>query len=170
MTHVNKMLAAMTVLGAVALAPLAMAQSASASGTRDASFVTKASAAGMTEVQASQLADAHAKSPDIKTFATTMITDHTKAGDQLKALAQKDGFTPSDAPTAMQQKAITHLSSLNGAAFDKAYAAMMLKDHNEAVALFKGESASGSNADLKSFATDTLPTLEHHLAMAKKLK
>jgi putative membrane protein len=147
-----------------------MAQDTPAVGARDAGFVTKASAAGMTEVQASQLADAHAKSPNIKTFATTMITDHTKAGDQLAALAQKDGFKPSDAPTSMQQKAIEHLSSLNGAAFDKAYAAMMLKDHNEAVALFKGESASGSNTDLKSFATDTLPTLEHHLAMAKKLK
>jgi putative membrane protein len=162
------MIAAMAMLGAMALFPLAMAQATS--GTHDASFVTKASAAGMTEVQASQLADAHAKSADIKSFAATMITDHTKAGDQLKALAQKDGFTPSDAPTAMQQKAITRISTLNGAAFDKAYAAMMLRDHNEAVALFKGESVSGSNPDLKSFASDTLPTLEHHLAMAKKLK
>jgi putative membrane protein len=162
------MFAGLAMLGAVALMPAAMAQAAKSA--HDTSFVTKASAAGMTEVQASQLADAHAKSADIKSFASTMITDHTKAGDQLKALADKDGFTPSDGPNVMQQKAITKLGTLNGAAFDKAYAAMMLKDHNEAVALFKSEAASGSNSDLKSFASATLPTLEHHLAMAKKLK
>lgn len=167
MTYANRTLAVIAALGALVLAPLAMAKHA-ANG--DASFVTKASAAGMTEVQASQLADAHAQSADIKSFASTMITDHTKAGDELKAVAQKNNFTPSDGPNAMQQKAITHLSTLNGAAFDKAYAAMMLKDHNEAVALFKHESADGANNDLKSFASDTLPTLEHHLKMAKKLK
>ncbi|WP_158885462.1 DUF4142 domain-containing protein [Rhodanobacter sp. L36] len=168
MTIAKRTLIATALLTTMAVAPWAMAKGMA--GTHDANFVTKASAAGMTEVQASQLADAHAQSADIKSFASTMVTDHTKAGDELKAIAQKDGFTPSDAPTAMQQKAITHLSTLNGAAFDKAYSAMMLKDHNEAVTLFKGESASGANADLKSFAGNTLPTLEHHLAMAKKLK
>jgi putative membrane protein len=167
MMHAKKLLAAMVVVGAISVAPLALAKHA---GMSDASFVTKASAAGMTEVQASQLADAHAQSADIKSFASTMITDHTKAGDELKAAAQKNNFTPSDGPNAMQQKAITHLATLNGAAFDKAYAAMMLKDHNEAVALFKGEAAHGQNSDLKSFAGETLPTLEHHLEMAKQLK
>jgi putative membrane protein len=62
------------------------------------------------------------------------------------------------------------LGTLNGAAFDKAYATMMVKDHHEAVALFKQESASGKNADFKAFAGATLPTLQEHLSMAEKLK
>jgi len=45
----------------------------------------------------------------------------------------------------------------------------MVKDHEEAVALFEKESKSGSDADLKSFAGKTLPTLQDHLKMAKAL-
>jgi putative membrane protein len=168
MTHSKITFITIALISAMALAPMAIAQRNA--GGHDETFVKKASAGGMTEVQASQLADTHSKSPDIKSFASTMVSDHSKANEQLKALAMKDGLTPSDGPNAMQQKAITRLSSLNGMAFDKAYKAMMLKDHNETIALFKSESGTGSSADLKSFASDTLPTLEHHLAMAKELK
>lgn len=168
----RKYLGTMAVLGTLALSPLAMAQTdagAAAPSKQDTAFVAKASAGGMTEVQASKLADSHAQSAAVKTFAATMVTDHTKAGDALAAVAQKDGFTPSASPMPMQHKALAKLETLNGAAFDKAYSSMMLKDHNETIALFKKESMSGKNGDLKSFASQTLPTLKEHLAMAKKL-
>lgn len=161
----------MALLGALAVGALTVTQSAAAAtpSQQDSAFVKKASAAGMTEVQASKLADSRSQSADIKSFAATMVTDHTKAGDELSSIAQKDGFTASTAPMPAQQKALAKLESLNGTAFDKAYSSMMLKDHNEAVALFKKESIAGKNADLKSFAGETLPTLQQHLAMAKKL-
>ena len=169
----RKHVGALTMLGALVLSPLAIAQNASgmapAASKQDTAFVAKASAAGMTEIQASKLADSRAQSAAVKSFAARMVIDHTKAGDELSALAQKDGFTPSASPMPAQQKALAKLETLNGAAFDKAYSSMMLKDHNEAVALFKKESTSGKNDDLKSFASQTLPTLDEHLAMAKKL-
>ena len=168
----SKYFVTMAVLGALALSPLAMAQAdakAAAPSKQDKAFVAKASAGGMTEVQASKMADAHAQSAAVKTFAATMVTDHTKAGDALAAVAQKDGFTPSASPMPAQQKALAKLGTLNGAAFDKAYSSMMLKDHVDTIALFKKESMTGKTGDLKSFAAQTLPTLKEHLAMAKKL-
>jgi len=45
----------------------------------------------------------------------------------------------------------------------------MVKDHQEAVDLFDEEAKSGQDPALKAFAAQTLPTLEHHLAMAKAL-
>jgi len=168
----NKIVGSLVMAGAIVLSPLAVAQTgtntASAS-KQDTTFVAKASAGGMTEVQASKLADAQAQSTEIKSFASMMVADHTKAGDQLSFVAQKDGFTPSTSPTPAQQKELAHLQTLNGVAFDKAYTAMMLKDHRETIALFKKEAAAGKNDDLKSFASETLPTLEHHLDMAQKL-
>jgi len=46
---------------------------------------------------------------------------------------------------------------------------MMVKDHEEAVALFKKEAGSGSSSNVKAFAQKALPTLEEHLTMAKDL-
>ena len=58
---------------------------------------------------------------------------------------------------------------MQGAAFDREYARMMVKDHEEDVALFRKEAQSGKDADLKAYAQKTLPTLEEHLQMAKQL-
>jgi putative membrane protein len=172
MQNVTRTFHGVAILGALAFSPMLMAQAnsgAAAPTKQDTTFVAKASAANMTEIQASKLADSRAQSEAVKTFAARMITDHTKAGDELSTISQKDGFTPSGSPMPTQQKALAKLESLNGAAFDKAYSSMMLKDHYGAVALFEKESASGKNDDLKSFAKQTLPTLKEHLAMAKKL-
>lgn len=138
MTMTKKWLCVLTV-SALLAAPVAMAQSAGSDthSKQDTLFVAKASAGGMTEVEASKLADSHAKSDAVKSFATTMVTDHTKAGDELASTAQKDGFTPATGPTSAQQAKLTKLGSLNGAAFDKAYKSMMLMDHEQTIALFK---------------------------------
>ena len=61
---------------------------------------------------------------------------------------------------------ITKLEGLNGAAFDHAYMADMVRDHKADVAEFKKESTRGKDPDVKSFASKTLPTLEEHLKMA----
>jgi putative membrane protein len=53
-------------------------------------------------------------------------------------------------------------------AFDRAYINAMLKDHQEDVAEFRKESRTGKDSDIKGFASSTLPTLEHHLAMAQQ--
>jgi putative membrane protein len=177
MQNSRKTFGTLALLGALTVSPLLLAQTpgdAAAPSAQDSMFVAKASAGGMTEIQASKLADSHSQSGTIKSFASKMVTDHTAAGDKLTSIAQKDGFTPASAPMAApmaaQQKELAKLETLNGMAFDKAYSSMMVKDHDAAVALFKKETTAGSNADLKSFASETLPTIEQHQMMAKKLR
>ncbi|GLQ51956.1 hypothetical protein GCM10010872_34050 [Dyella flava] len=111
----------------------------------------------------------HAQSAKIKSFATSMVRDHAAANDKLRTIAQRNGFTLAGTAMVEQQPDLARLDSLKGADFDKAYADMMRKDHQDAVALFTAESSGGSNGDLKTFATQTLPTLQHHLAMAQTL-
>ena len=43
----------------------------------------------------------------------------------------------------------------------------MVKDHSSGIAAFQKEANSGSNSDLKDFASTILPTLQEHLRMAK---
>jgi putative membrane protein len=135
----------------------------------DADFVMKAGQAGVAEVAAGRMAETRGESQAVKTFGQRMVTDHTKAGDELKNVAVKSGATVPATSSPEQMQAAQKLAGLKGAAFDKAYAEQMVKDHEEAVALFEKEASSGSDADLKAFAGKTLPTLQEHLKMAKAL-
>jgi putative membrane protein len=43
----------------------------------------------------------------------------------------------------------------------------MVKDHRQDVAEFRTESRNAKTAEVKQYATSTLPTLEEHLKMAQ---
>ncbi|MBA1292554.1 DUF4142 domain-containing protein [Pseudomonas lurida] len=132
-------------------------------------FVDNAAQSGITEVEAGKLALQKSSSADIKTFAQHMVDDHTKANQQLMALAKKhDLEVPDDA--ALMDKAKKAILEMRDESFDKAYANNQVNAHEEAVELFKKEASSSDNAELKAFATEKLPTLEKHLQMAKELQ
>jgi len=121
----------------------------------------------MQEVEEAKMAQERASSPEVKAFAQQLENDHTKANDELGRLVQSKGM-PADQMAA--KPATSRLSKLNGAAFDRAYVDAQVLDHEQAVALFGRESTSGTDADLKAFATKTLPTLREHLKMARDLR
>jgi putative membrane protein len=132
-------------------------------------FVDTAAQSGITEVEAGKLALQKSSSADVKTFAQHMVDDHTKANQELMALAKKhDLEVPDDA--ALMDKAKKAILEMRDESFDKAYANNQVNAHEEAVELFKKESTSSDNAELKAFATEKLPTLEKHLQMAKELQ
>jgi len=116
-----------------------------------------------------QLANDHAASTDVKDFAARMVSDHQKANDQLKSIATARGVTPVDQPSKNDQATLDKLSKMQGPDFDKAYVRAQLSAHKEAVALFTSEASKGKDAELKQFASSTLPTLKDHLQMAQQL-
>jgi len=132
-------------------------------------FVENAAQGGITEVEAGKLALEKSGSADVKTFAQHMITDHTKVNQELTALAKKlDIEVPDDA--ALMDKAKKAILEMRDESFDKAYANNQVNAHETTVALFKKEAQSSDNAELKAFATKTLPALEEHLQKAKELQ
>lgn len=153
----------------IAMSVLAMAGASAAPSSTDTEFVTKAAQAGMAEVAAGKVAESHGQSAAVKAFGKRMVADHSKAGDELKQVATKSGAKLPSSPSTEQQEAGRRLEGMKGADFDRAYAEQMVKDHQEAVALFQSEASSGGDADLKSFAQKTLPTLQEHLRMAQAL-
>jgi putative membrane protein len=147
----------------------APAANATGSASNDATFMTKAAGDGMAEVELGRLATERAASGDVKSFAQMLVDDHSKANSELKGLAgQKNVSLPSDPPPPAKAT-YDRLSKLSGDAFDRAYSAEMVKDHEKAVALFSKEAAGGRDADAKSWAAKTLPTLKQHLAKAREL-
>lgn len=142
------------------------AASAAAASSPDAVFITKAAEAGATEVVVAKLGAAKATNPDVKAFAQRLIQEHTLVNKELTALAKsKDVKIPASAKTAPAD-----LAKLAGADFDKAFVALMGREHETAIALFEGESRDGRDAEVKEWAAKQLPTLRDHLAKAKSLK
>jgi putative membrane protein len=135
----------------------------------DKTFVRKAAQGGMAEVQFGQLATEKAASDDVKKFGQRMVDDHTKANDQLKALASGKGIDVPQSLSLKDKATLNQLSKLSGAAFDRAYMKDMVMDHTQDVAEFQHESKLAKDPDVKNFAAQTLPTLQDHLQQAKSL-
>ncbi len=151
-----------------ALFPIAGLANAQSLSKVDQNFVNKAAMGGAAEVATGQIAVQQGDSEGVKQFGQMMVTDHTKANDQLKQIASSKGITIPDAdPKADKETA--KLSKLSGPAFDKKYVKMEIKDHASTIKLFQKEADKGSDPDLKKFASDTLPTLQTHADKANQL-
>jgi len=136
----------------------------------DAEFVKKAASGGMTEVMMGQLGTKMGQSAGVKQFSETLIADHTKANRELMTVAKAAGLSVPEAISADDQKHVEMIKEHKGAEFDKAFVDHMVKDHEKDIAEFKRASTEAKDPNIKAFATKTLPTLQTHLEMAKKLQ
>lgn len=141
--------------------------SANRLSSSDSTFADKAAQGGMAEVKLGQLAKDKASSQSVKDFGQKMIDDHTKANDDLKSVASKEGLTLPTSVDAKDQATYDNLSKLSGSEFDKVYMRDMVADHRTDVNEFKRESEHGTDPGLKAFAARTLPVLEGHLTLAQ---
>lgn len=136
----------------------------------DLAFINDAGPGGEAEVQLGRLAAERAASTKVRQFALQMVEDHSKAGAKLKALAKEKqvALPPEVMPKARQMK--EKLSKLRGAEFDREYVKVMVEMHEKDVAAFEAFAKSATDADVKTFAAATLPTLKHHLEMIRTLE
>ena len=170
----SKMILAGAVVLTISAGPL-FAQAPAAKSTHeghaamasDQHFVMDVAKDGMAEVELAKMAQEKASSDQVKQFAQRMVTDHTKANDELKTLAQNKSITLPTVPDPKAKAFQDRLSKMSGEQFDHAYMQHMLLDHQKAVSAFRVESKSGKDADVKSWAAKTLPTLEEHLKLAQ---
>ena len=136
----------------------------------DSDFTMKAAQANMAEVNAGSTAASKGTSADVKNFANRMVTDHGKALDEVKQLAQTKGVTLPTDVSAEQKAEADKLSKLSGKAFDKAYAEAMVKGHEQVAKELEKASKDAKDPDLKAWAAKTLPVVQDHLKMAKEMK
>jgi len=165
------LVAAALATGLASFAIPAIAQKTSGASQMSAQeFVDHATAAGMFEIKSSQavMADGGSKlTPEVRSFAEKMVSDHTAAGEKLKTIATSQNLSVPSALPKPEMAIIDKMKSAKDpvAAYDKA----QVVAHTDAVSLFEDYAQGGKNQELKKFAMDTLPALKMHLDMAKKL-
>ena len=137
---------------------------------QDKKFADEAAQGGMAEVMLGELATSNGTNASVRSLGAMMVKDHGKANEELKSWASAAGYTLPSAVNAEQQKTYDELKAKKGAEFDRMFADVMVNDHKKVLAAFKKESTDGSEASLRSFATKTVPTLEHHLMESEKTR
>lgn len=161
---------------AVFLALSAAAGSASAAGPSDPQIAAIVVTANQVDIDAGNLALSRAKSPDVKTFAQLMITDHSGVNKAATELVQKLHVTPEASPTSQSlQKGgddnVAALKKLSGSAFDRAYVDHEVAYHQAVLdAVDTTLIPNAQNAELKALLVKVRPAFVAHLAHAKRLQ
>ncbi|WPU95716.1 DUF4142 domain-containing protein [Mucilaginibacter sabulilitoris] len=135
----------------------------------DAKFAVAAANGGIAEVELGTLAQQKAVNQKVKDFGGMMVSDHSKANEEMKALAKSKGITLPTKIDSDEQKVKDNLSSKSGADFDKAYVDNMIEDHKNDIKEFEDATKNLKDPDLKAFAVKTLPTLKMHLEAIQKI-
>jgi putative membrane protein len=141
----------------------------------DAQIAHIAYTAGQIDLEAGKQALEKSKNGAVRTFAQTMVRDHAAVNDQALALVKKLGVTPeanatSDALTRQAQEKARQLSTLNGAAFDRAYIANEVAFHRTVNDALRTTLIPGANnAELKALLETGLTLFQEHQNHAEHL-
>jgi putative membrane protein len=133
----------------------------------DSAFIKEAAQGGMLEVELGKAAQDKASNDKVKDFGKRMEQDHSKANDELKKIASDKGVQLSSDLDKKHKSTMDKLTKLSGAEFDRQYMRDMVSDHKEDIKKFQNEADKGKDADVKKFASQTLPTLKEHLQLAE---
>jgi putative membrane protein len=130
---------------------------------KDAQFLVEAAAINLNEIQLGQLAGTNATMQEVKDLGKMMEDEHNKKLEELKALAAKKTVTIPVSATEQGQDDYKKLSEKTGNDFDKEFCDMMVKGHKDAIDKFEKASSECNDAEIKEWATATLPALRNHL-------
>jgi len=137
---------------------------------KDYKFVEDAIRGGMLEVQLGELAHTKGVNQSVRTFGEKMVTDHSKANDELKQIIARKGATLPATLSHHENSELEKFQKATGKDFDEDYAEHMIKYHKTDVKDFQDASKDLTDPDLRAFVQKTLPVLEDHLRMAKDMQ
>jgi len=132
-------------------------------GEGGAKFLVSAAEFSLEEIELGQLAQKNSAMPDVIALGKMMEEDHTKALNDLKALAAQKQISIPATITDSGQNAFDNLKDKTGSDFDNDYCDMMVKGHKDAIGKFEKVSTNTEDADIQSWATIMLSSLRTHL-------
>jgi len=159
--------------GAVALGLLALLSSGIVRAQQPIpaqDFVTQTAVANMFGVESATLALHKSNSPAIKDFAHRLADDHAAATSSLRRIiAKRSDIALPDRPDGRHLDLLRDLADKQGTDFDKAYVDAQRSTHHESAALMERYASEGTDPELKSFATQTLPVFRDLDRKAREL-
>lgn len=175
-THLSRFGAlALTAAAMIGAGGSALAADPTPADLNDLEIAHVAYTAGTIDIRYAHLALAISENPDVRNFAETMVRDHSAVNDQALALVKELKITPKDnfmsqSLLAGSRKTLDELRRLDGAEFDRRYAANELGYH-KAVNGAVGDVfiPNAKTPKLKALLRSALKTFKTHQAHAEQM-
>lgn len=129
------------------------------------------------EVNAGRIAAQNGTSDTVKKYGEMLVRDHSEHDAKVRTCADATGLRllePSDVNRMIQRETgqapgdpVAELRAVSGTDFDQKFMAMMRDGHQEAIQVVEAAQRTVTNARVGALLAETLPTLRHHLEMAK---
>jgi len=161
---------------AAATMPAADTAKPAAAAINDAQIAHIVVTANSIDSAAGVMAKQKGTAKSVKSFAQTMIDDHSAVNKQAVALATKLKVTPEDNDVSKSLKSgadasTSSLQGKSGADFDKGYIDNEVTYHQSVLdALDKTLIPGAQNAELKALLEKVRPSIAAHLARAKDVQ
>jgi len=153
----------------------------------DRTFIEHVLDANQAEVDLGKLAADRAMNPEVKQFAKMMLTDHSKAGASLEAIASRQGIPALAQREEKHRELKDRLSKLHGAEFDREYMAAMVDGHEDVYDMLRSRVDVGNfggnkgvvtperehdpvDGDVNQWAAGSIGVVKHHLDEAKQIQ
>jgi len=133
-----------------------------------AAVLDKLHRSNLTEIEAGKLAQDNGHSKATKDYGKMLVSDHTTADDQVRALAKEEKIDLSVGTPVVGSNSLADLTA--GPEFDRRFARSMVDDHKKEIAEVTAARDTTTDAKLKALLAGLLPTLEKHESMAESLK
>ena len=135
----------------------------------DALFLRHEAQGSAYELAIAKLAQDRSSRPDIRSYAGTVATDHTRYNSALRELAHTKSVSLPAALTSKDQSRLDELAKLDGPPFDSAFVAEARRVNGEDLRDFRKEASRTTDAQIRSFVTKFLAVDQKHEAGAQAL-
>lgn len=132
-------------------------------------FLNEALQGDNSEIMLGRMAAERARSPAVRDFGQTLVSDHQQAREEIRNLGGRFGLRRGwqIAPEAREER--QKLEGLQGRDFDREFVRYMVDDHRKDISAFRDE-ANEDHGAVSDLARSQLPTLRTHLRMAMSLE
>ncbi|MDE2064743.1 MAG: DUF4142 domain-containing protein [Bradyrhizobium sp.] len=137
---------------------------------RDQQFLTYAAEDNQAEIQLCLIAEKRAVDPALNAFARLMVDDHVQVESRLAALGAELHAKLSDAIGKDGQETMSKLTPLSGREFEQTFIEAQIKDHSNDIDKYSKEARETQNQRIRQYASETIPLLKQHLALARAVK
>jgi len=135
------------------------------------SYVERAAAGNLFEMQAAQLALTQAQRPDVRALAQELLKMHSQATQALSAAALQAGMSaPAPALTGSQQQMLGQLQATGPDAFDATYLRLQIPAHQDAMRLHDAYALSGDTEPLRFVASSSAAAAYQHLEQVRRIR
>ncbi|WP_420139046.1 DUF4142 domain-containing protein [Sphingomonas sp.] len=133
-------------------------------------YLKKAGASDLYEKTSSQIVLNSTRNPEVRRFASMMVTDHTKSTAMVTSAARRSGVRPG-APMLdpMQRRMVAELRRADGRDRDRLYIDQQRQAHRQALQLQQDYAATGSAPALRRAAANIVPVVQHHIDMLGRI-